>query len=117
LSATLPPDLVFLQWLIDQCGYKHPRPLPGGRYAAIWRLAFTHAIIVGRIGDRAGYDDRWCFNTYAEALIALEAWDGQGEPIGWIRHPNSGRRVSESPNEMDDNGKRVGAIGVSYVSK
>jgi len=22
----------------------------------------------------------------------MEAWDGEGEPTGWMRHPASGRR-------------------------
>ena len=28
----------------------------------------------------------------AAAVAALESWDGTGEPDGWIREPNSGRR-------------------------
>lgn len=113
-SMTVPPDLAFLQWLID-LGYQHPRPLPGGRYACVVRMMFTHAIIVGKIGDRVGYIDRWCYRSAAEALDALEAWDGRGEPTGWVRHPSSGRRVSESPHERDEMGREVGAIGVTYV--
>jgi hypothetical protein len=111
---TVPADLAFLQWLIDACGYLRPKPLPGGRYAAIEPKVFTHAIVVGRIGERVGYDDTWCFETLDKATAALAVWDGTGEPQGWIRHPASGRRISRDPDERDDGGDRVGAVGVAY---
>jgi hypothetical protein len=114
---SVPNDVVFLQWLIDACGYHHPKPLLArpGRYACIVKFAFTYGIVTGRIGDRMGYADRWCYSTMDKAKAALDAWDGAGEPIGWHRHPNSGRRVSESPHERDENGFEVGASGVAYV--
>lgn len=112
--TAIPRDIAFLQWLIDQ-GYKHPRPLSGGRYAAIWPLMYTHAIIVGQIGDAISYDDRWCYAGYDAARTALDAWNGEGEPAGWTRHPRTGRRVSQSPDERDGDGRPVGAIGVVYV--
>jgi hypothetical protein len=31
----------------------------GDRYAAIYPLLFTHAIITGRVGDKECFDDRW----------------------------------------------------------
>lgn len=108
-------DLLFLQWLIDACGYRDPRPLGDGRYACIAPMAFTHAILVGRIGDMAGYGDRWCYRDYSAARCALDAWDGRGEPVGWHRHPDSGRRVSVSGEEVDADGAKVGAVGVTYV--
>lgn len=84
-------DTEYLIWLVKECGYRDVRPLGDGRYAAISPLMFTHAIIVGRIGD-LGYDDRWCYHDHASALAALDAWNGVGEPEGWHRHPASGRR-------------------------
>ena len=110
----VPPDIAFLQWLIDECGYRHPKPLPNGRWAAIHRKMFTHAILTGRIHCYIGIDEHWCFALEAEAIIALDAWDGTGEPTGWIRHPASGRRVSRGENEMDENG-RIVPIGEMYV--
>ena len=68
------------------------RALGNGRYAAISPLLFTHAIIVGRIGDVVSYDDRWCSHTDEAALSTLEAWNGVSEPAGWHRQPLSGRR-------------------------
>jgi hypothetical protein len=85
-------ELAFMQFLKVVHGYRDPRPLGNGRDAAISPLLFTHAIIVGRIGDVLSYDDRWCSHTYEAALSALEAWDGVGDPAGWHPHPLSGRR-------------------------
>lgn len=78
-------------------GYKNPKPLLArpGHYACIWPLMFTHAIIVGKMGDDDEYEDRWCYHTYADAKAALDAWNGEGEPEGWHRHPPTGRRRDE----------------------
>jgi hypothetical protein len=92
VSPAVLADLEFLQWLKDECGYRDVRPLPGRRWAAVWPLMYTHAVLVGPLGCRLGYDDRWCYGSYAEAKAGLEAWDGSGEPGGWHRHPASGRR-------------------------
>jgi hypothetical protein len=92
----------FVGWLVEECGYTDVRELPGGRrYAAIMPLGFTHAIITGRIGDMIGIDDRWCYHDKQSAKAALDAWDGTGEPMGWHRHPASGRRVAQEDGEYD----------------
>lgn len=88
-------DLTFLQWLKEECGYRDPRPIPGNRYAAIQPLMFTHAIIIGELGDMYSAGDRWCYHDYAAAKAALDAWDGTGEPSCWHRHPRSGRRRTD----------------------
>lgn len=84
-------DLAHLMRM-KELGYEHVRPISGGRWAGLMRFMFTYAIIVGQMGDESTYDDRWCYETYAAALMALETWDGEGEPEGWHRHPISGRR-------------------------
>lgn len=84
-------DLTHLMRMKD-LGYEHVRPLARGRWAGLMRFMFTYAIIVGRMGDEVGYENRWCYKTYAAALMALETWDGVGEPEGWHRHPDTGRR-------------------------
>jgi hypothetical protein len=60
-------------------------------------LVFTHAIVSGI--DQCGYNDRWCYHSYAAAKAALDAWDGTGEPSGWHRNPRTGRRRDENGNE------------------
>jgi hypothetical protein len=82
-------------WLAELCttnNYIEPRIINDRTYAAIMPLIYTHAIITGRIGDDACYDDRWCYHGREAAIAALRAWDGTGEPDGWHRHPGTGRR-------------------------
>ena len=73
-------------------GYSHYKRFPNGRDAAVTRLLFTYAILADL--TRWGYGDRWCFETEAKAVAALDAWNGEEgtEPQGWHRHPPSGRR-------------------------
>lgn len=92
-----PEDLANLAFLtgLKAVGYIDPRPIPNGRYACLAPFMFTYAIIVGRMGDDACYEDRWCYHTFEAAKAALEAWDGNGEPQGWHRHPITGRRRTD----------------------
>jgi hypothetical protein len=78
---------------LEREGYKNIKHFDNGDTAAIMPLLYTTAIVAG-IND-CGYDDRWCYKTEKAAVDALNAWDGEGEPTGWHRHPPSGRRVSE----------------------
>lgn len=94
-GATAPPP--FLEPWLDlltpiersQARYREM----GDRFVAVVPFMFTSAIIVGHKDDDMGYEDRWCFETFALACAAFDAWDGvTGEPDGWHRHPTSGRR-------------------------
>lgn len=84
--------MTYLEWLTDECGYRYARDLHNGRWAAVESLLFTGSLIVGRLGDMVGIDDRWCYRDVAAAKAALDAWDGNGEPTGWHRNPKTGRR-------------------------
>lgn len=66
------------------------RAFENGRDAMVMPLLFTYAIIADL--TPAYYGDRWCYHSYAAAKVALDTWDGEGEPTGWHRHPDSGRR-------------------------
>jgi hypothetical protein len=85
-------------WLSKFCEanrYGCPQVLPGGRYACLSPFLFTVAIITGDLGDEWGYRDRWCYENSYLAAAALVEWgkrNYEGEPIGWHRHPDSGRR-------------------------
>jgi hypothetical protein len=92
-------ELSFMDWLKNECGYSHVRPLPGKRWAATSRLMYTTAIVTGTIGDKINVADRWCYSNPNVATAALEAWDGAGEPQGWHRHPATGRRRNENGSE------------------
>lgn len=86
--------MTYFDWLECENGYLFVRLLPDGRWGAVQRLMFTGAIIVGRMGDMVALDDRWCYRDVESARVALDAWDGSGEPVGWHRHPATGRRVN-----------------------
>lgn len=94
-------DARFLTWLVKNEVCIHPRPVRDGFYAGILPLLFTHAIILGRMGDLYGYEDRWCFSDLEKAKAALDAWDGVGEPQGWHRHPDSGRRRPDGDKNLE----------------
>lgn len=88
-------ELNFMAWLKESCGYVDPVPIGAGRYAAIGPLLFHWTMYVGRIGDREGYDTRFCYADRAKAEEGLREWAKRGfrgEPTGWHRHPNTGRR-------------------------
>jgi hypothetical protein len=76
--------------LLDANGYMDYREFANGNDACITPLMFTCAILSG-IEDW-GYTDRWCYESYEKARAALYAWNGEGEPQGWHRHPGTGRR-------------------------
>ncbi|MFL9933635.1 hypothetical protein P0D88_31565 [Paraburkholderia sp. RL18-103-BIB-C] len=75
-----------------ECSCVDHRRFPSGRDACIVRSGSSYAILADITPD--WYGDRWCYDTYERARLALEAWDGgdHTEPQGWSRHPNSGRR-------------------------
>ena len=111
---TLTDEIVFLTWLVTDNGYANVKRIPGGKWAATSQKMFTCAINTGRVGDRAGIDDHWCYSTEREAQAALDAWNGLGGPTGWHRAPFTGRRISRTADEIDGNGRVVGAVGVMY---
>lgn len=74
----------------DKLGYLHYTEYPHGTNAALLPLLYTCALVTGL--DTTGYRDRWCYQDAVSALAALAAWDGVGEPMGWHRHPATGRR-------------------------
>lgn len=76
----------------------------GKSWAATLPFLFTTAIIIGRVGDRAGYDDRWCYKNTFRALFASDEWeknDFKGEPVGWHRHPGTGRRRKDGDPALE----------------
>ena len=82
----------FARFLREEERYTDLKWVGAAGWAGIRELLFTHAIIVGRVGQMSTYEDRWCYATREKAQAALAAWDGNGEPDGWHRHPNTGRR-------------------------
>lgn len=83
---------------LEEQGYPDHKII-GDTYIAIYPLIYTHAIIMGKVGDTSSFDDRWCYHNYMGAKVAYENFDGDGEPEGWHRHPFSGRRRDENGKE------------------
>jgi hypothetical protein len=107
----------YFAWLVSpELGYRDPRRIGDGRCAFIMPKIYTHAIVTARIGDMVGWDDCWCYPTYDDAKAALDVWNGTGEPEGWIRHPDSGRRVAMHDGERDEQGQVVerGSVYVRF---
>lgn len=87
-------DHLFSLEELAEMGYREPRILPAtGEQAALHQFMFTWAILSDFTSH--GYNERWCYASYEKAKQALLAWDGQGEPTGWHRHPATGRRIAE----------------------
>jgi hypothetical protein len=85
---------VYVQWLLrpDGGACVEVKDLGDGLYAGIKPLLFHWTMIAGLVGDYFSYSDRWCFADRALAEIAIRNWSGNGDPVGWHRHPSSGRR-------------------------
>lgn len=102
--ADLPEkDREFLVFLADQ-GYHGIVPIGNDRWAAVWPLAFTDAILVGRMGDYNGHDLRFCY-ARGKADAALAEWasrDFAGEPQGWHRDPYTGRRRDNGDPDKEE---------------
>jgi hypothetical protein len=66
--------------------------LPDGREITV--LPLLHGmgrLCVGAAGEQ-WFDGIWDYDTFEAAVAAMHAWDGAGEPAGWSRHPDTGRR-------------------------
>ena len=108
-------DEQHLAWLEEQ-GYVSPRIVDEGKWIAMERMLFGAVkILRGQLSDSAGYSDEWMYPSSIAAALAFSEWNGQGDPDGWVRHKPSNRRISQSPDEYDENGRRVGAVGVVYL--
>lgn len=103
-----------LDWLAHE--YLLPRKVGGDHWVAIAeRVGGAGAIVRGRMDDSCGWSDEWMYETLSQAVLACSVWNGYGDPCNWVRHKPSNRRISRSPDEVDGQGNRVGAVGVVYV--
>jgi len=74
--------------IAEKHGYTHVKLLPCGA-TGILEFAYTTAIVLGI--DDVGYSGRYCYETHAEAVEALEQYSGTGDPSGpWIKYKGRG---------------------------
>jgi hypothetical protein len=70
---------------LEENGYCFLRVIPGKGICALSKLMFTVGIVYGL--DMFGYEGRYCYHTWHEAIVAFIQWDGTGDPSGrWIVH-------------------------------
>jgi hypothetical protein len=81
-SDILPPEIAAY--------YTKLKVLPDGRVCGVHRLLYHWTMHVAI--DWVGYRERYCYATREGAEAALDTWDGRGDPEGWHRHPETGRR-------------------------
>lgn len=67
------------------------KDLDDGRVVWVFPMMYNARIGVG-LGSMGTLDDGWCYESVEVAIRAAQAWEGEGEPEGWHRHPGSGRR-------------------------
>lgn len=94
-----PEEQGVAQWL-GHCArttgadYLWTRDLDDGR--AVYLIPMLGGNLRLAIGDKGSiyFDDGWCYQAAQRdaAWRAALGWDGEGEPEGWYRHPETGRR-------------------------
>ena len=74
-------------------------------YVATYPLMFHWTMIRGlKCEAEFSYDDRWCYETQGLAVSAMYEWIGrgcEGDPVGWHRHPKTGRRRPQGNPEEE----------------
>jgi len=79
----------------EELGYFSVRRLPTGELAGLQQMLFTVGLFVGL--DETGYRSRFCYPSQRSAQIAINYWDGEGDPPGpWI--VEKGRVERQNPN-------------------
>lgn len=91
------PDPELVAYLGTQL-YENFKQIPGRGLCATTRMLYTWGLVIGL--DAAGSLGRYCFETEEEAVAALNAWDGTGDPAGnWIKYKGIGGERS-NPNKI-----------------
>jgi hypothetical protein len=94
-AVASPKELLWLEAMCKRNGYLSPTPMGDGQYLVLHRLMFHWTMIRGTMFDDWGYEDRWCYADLKKASAGLVDWWSrgfEGEPTGWHRHPDTGRR-------------------------
>ena len=55
-------------------------------WGAVRRDGFTWTLVRGELERQPEPEDVWLYSHAEDALDALAAWSGRGEPLGWTRH-------------------------------
>lgn len=99
----LVPDMGTLQKTEDEliaC-----RDLPNGLHGCLMPMTFGKArlVVASQVDKHEIYDDGWCYESPVMAMMALAAWDGEGDPpVGWHRHIRTGRRRKDGDPDLEE---------------
>jgi hypothetical protein len=89
-----------LKAYLETEGYYEIREIPGRGFCGLRKFIFTTGLVIGMDEDR--YYGRYCYSNEADALKALNEWDGKEDPSGpWIKYKGS---PGERSNPEMDNG-------------
>jgi hypothetical protein len=100
LLPDIAPELAMIIDLnAGSVGQDDIKDLQDGTYVLFKRLLYHWTVIRGHIDDHVGYFDRWCYQTEEGARQAFidfpDSPAASYEPLGWHRHPKTGRRRPE----------------------
>lgn len=67
--------------------------LSRGWLVVVIKQIYNYKLAISKHSKRF-YDDVWCYEDGMSAILSLvlNTWEYGDEPLGWIRHPSSGRR-------------------------
>lgn len=78
---------------IERAGTLYYRELPDGSDLCVYPLSVGWGQLALTRAGRSGICESYYYLSRDAAIAAASTWDGQGDaPVGWFRHPQSGRR-------------------------
>lgn len=72
--------------------YLYARDLGDGRGVWVMPTMFGNGRLVFGPIEGQWLEGAYCYDSAAQAVAAASAWDGLGDPEGWKRHVETGRR-------------------------
>lgn len=80
----------------------HRRVLDDGRVLYLWPMLGTNLrISLSQDLDDRGFHANYCYHDTTEAWRSALGWDGKGDPEGWVRHIETGRRRPDGDAERE----------------
>lgn len=69
------------------------RVLEDGRVVRLHKMFGDNTrITLSKDEDSQCFEQMYCYHDKVKAVVQAVKWDGNGDPEGWYRHINTGRR-------------------------
>jgi hypothetical protein len=95
---------------LEKEGYYNIKEIPNKGICALYRFAFTTGLVIGI--NPIGYVGRYCYELHADAVKAINEWDGVGDPSGnWIKYKGQGGERSNDLLEKESEQKVCNKCG------